>query len=226
MSEVRYRVGTVGGRVAKKRPLEEGTMLDRVREVLSSHSGKWQIRRRGEHDWSGARDREGTSDRLGELIARGDIGEAWQFRPEDTPAAVYVVRRIEVAPPVTAPSVGSSALKDIHIAYFEHFGGHESWGIFNCRPIAGSTSWSQHAWGNAEDFSDAGVAAEEAEGWFNANRTKLPFAEIIGRGRIWTKARASEGWRALSSSANQHQDHWHVSAHPLMSGTPPCAPQQ
>jgi hypothetical protein len=200
--------------VAKKRPLEEPAMLDRVAEILSGHPGNWQIRRRGEQDWSGARGVPATSARLAELIRRGDVGEAWQFRPVATPAALYLVRKIEAAPPVTPPSAGSPAIQEIHAAYFDRFPGHESWGILNCRPIAGSSNWS-----------DGGVAAEEAERWFNANRTKLPIAELIGRGKTWTKARASEGWRALSPSANQHIDHWHVSGDTLMTGTPPCAPQ-
>jgi hypothetical protein len=211
--------------VAKKRPLVEVVMLEKVGEIVSSHPGDWQIRRRGEQDWSGARGQPATLARLGELTRRGDIGEAWQFRPVATPAAFYVVRKIESAPPVTPPSVRTPAIEEIHLAYFDRFPGHESWGIFNCRPIAGSRTWSQHAWGNAEDFSDAGVAAEEAEEWFNANRTRLPIAELIGRGKTWTKARASEGWRALSASANQHTDHWHVSGDTLMTGTPPCAPR-
>lgn len=221
---VRYRVGTAGGRVAKKRPLDEAAMLERVAEILAGHPGSWQIRRRGELEWSGARGRPASTDRLAELIDRGEVGEAWQFRPVATPAALYVVRKIEPAPPPTPPTAGTPAIAEIHAAYFGRFREHESWGIFNCRAVAGSTSWSQHAWGNAEDFSDGGVAAEDAGRWFNANRTKLPVAEIIGRGRIWTKARLSEGWRDLSASANQHMDHWHVSGDTLMTGKPPCAP--
>jgi hypothetical protein len=217
-------VGTAGGRVAKKRPLEEAGMLERVAEILSNHPGNWQIRRRGEPEWSGARGHPATASRLGELTSRGEVGEAWQFRPVATPGALYVVRKIEAAPPVTPPSAGTPAIREIHVAYFKRFQDHESWGIFNCRPIAGSPSWSQHAWGNAEDFSDGGVAAEEAEEWFSANRTKLPISELIGRGKIWTKARSAEGWRALSSTANQHKDHWHVSGDMLMTGKPPCAP--
>lgn len=224
MSTIGFRVGIPGGRVAKKRPLEEAGMLRRVEEILGSHSGAWQIRRRGDPDWSGARGREATLARLGELTRRGDVGGAWQFRPVSTPGAMYVVRKVAVAPPVAAPTVGSEALRGIHAAYFKEFPDHESWGIFNCRPIAGSSSWSQHAWGNAEDFSDGGVAAPEAERWFNRNKTALPIAELIGRGRIWTKARSSEGFRSLSSSTHQHHDHWHVSADPLGTGTPPCAP--
>jgi hypothetical protein len=224
MATERYRVGIPGGRVAKKRPVDESVMLRRVEEILSGHAGNWQIRRRGDDEWSGARGQAATLERLGELTRRGDVGGAWQLRPVTTPGAMYVVRKIEVAPPVAAPTVGTEELKEIHEAYFERFPGHESWGIFNCRPVAGSSSWSQHAWGNAEDFSDDGVAAEEAQRWFNTNKTKLPIAELIGRGRIWTESRSSEGFRALSASAHQHQDHWHVSALPLGTGTPPCAP--
>ena len=222
MSAEQYRVGIPGGRVAKKRPLEVDVMLRRIEVILSGYTGAWQIRRRGDSDWSGARDRETSLARLADLTVRGDVGGAWQLRPVGTPGAVFVVRKVEVAPPVASPSAGTDPLKEIHLAYFERFPDHESWGIFNCRPIAGSSSWSQHAWGNAEDFSDGGVAAAEAQRWFNENTSRLPIAEVIGRGRIWTKA--SQGFRALSPSANQHHDHWHVSADPLGDGSPPCAP--
>jgi len=224
MGDVRYRVGRVATRVTKKRAIDEPRMLVKVEEVLARHGGTWQIRPRGRRKWSGPRGREGTNERLAALAAEGDVGGAWQFRPVSSPSAIYVIRKIEVEPPVTvSASVGSDPLKLIHAAYFERFPGHESWGIYNCRPIAGSTSWSQHAWGNAEDFSEAGVASEDAERWLFANRNRLPISELIGRRRVWSSARASEGWRALSSSAHQHLDHWHVTAHPLMTGSPPCA---
>lgn len=224
MAEVRYRVGTVGGQVAKKPSLREPSMLEKLNEILARDAGRWQIRTRGEREWSRRQSKSDTALELAELARQGDVGGAWQFRPASTPAALYVIRKIEFAPPVESPSVGSSAIKTIHVAYFKRFPDDESWGVFNCRPIAGSSSWSQHAWGNAEDFSDGGVASEEAEAWFFANRTKLPIAELIGRRKIWSKARATEGWRSLSSSANQHLDHWHVSGDELQTGTPPCAP--
>lgn len=224
MGDVRYRVGRVATRVAQRRPLDEPKMLEKVEEVLGRYRGAWQIRPRGRRDWSGQRGRRGTADRLATLAGDGEVGFAWQFRPLSSPTAIYVIRKIEVEPPVTgSASVGSEALKVIHTAYFQRFPTHESWGIYNCRAIAGSTSWSQHAWGNAEDFSEDGVASEEAERWLFANRTKLPISELIGRRRVWSRARASEGWRALSSGAHQHLDHWHVSADPLSTGSPPCA---
>jgi hypothetical protein len=105
---VRYRVGTAGGRVAKKRPLDEAAMLERVAEILADHPGSWQIRRRGESEWSGARGRPATTERLADLIDRGDVGEAWQFRPVVAPAALYVVRKIEPAPRAD-PALGGDA---------------------------------------------------------------------------------------------------------------------
>lgn len=224
MGDVKYRVGRVATRVAKKRAIDESKMLLKTEEVLARHKSAWQIRPRGRREWSGPRGRQGTVGRLAALVREGDVGGAWQFRPVASPTLIYVIRKIEVEPPVTvSASVGSESLRLIHAAYFGRFPSHESWGIYNCRPIAGSTSWSQHAWGNAEDFSDDGVASEVAERWLWANRNRLPISELIGRRKVWSRARASEGWRALSSSAHQHLDHWHVSAHGLMTGTPPCA---
>lgn len=223
MADVRYRVGRAGGRVAKRRAMDESAMREKLNEVLSKQPGEWEIRRRGARDWSRARSQPDAVTRLAALASGGDVGDAWQFRPVARPGALYVVRKIEFAPPVAPPSVGTPAIRQIHGAYFSRFPDHESWGIFNCRPIAGSASWSQHAWGNAEDFSNDGEASEEAERWLFSNRTELPIAELIGRRKIWTSARSSEGWRPLSSGANQHLDHWHVSGDALSTGTPPCA---
>lgn len=199
-------------------------MLEKVEEVLARYRGAWEIRPRGRREWSGRRGRRGTAERLAEVATGGEVGGAWQFRPLSNPNAIYVIRKIEVEPPVAvAPAAGSEPLKLIHAAYFRRFPSHESWGIYNCRAIAGSTSWSQHAWGNAEDLSEDGVASEAAGGWLFANRNRLPISELIGLRRVWSRARASEGWRALSTSSHQHLDHWHVSADPLSSGRPPCA---
>ena len=103
---------------------------------------------------------------------------------------------------------------------------------FACRKISGSDSWSQHAYGNADDiFPTAGdtqaklrhiadAVVTQATTRTVANRgRKLDVAEVIDHdaGRIWTP---SEGWHAYGGATGAHI---HVSGKPLRSGTPACA---
>jgi hypothetical protein len=112
-------------------------------------------------------------------------------------------------------------------------------GVYNCRRIAGSTAWSQHAWGNAVDLFPRGarrkrgyVDADEARRILareivrnakkrtKANRgRKLKVSQVIDHdGRlIWTPER---GWRPYTGAPGNHV---HVSGAPLRDGTPPCA---
>ena len=106
--------------------------------------------------------------------------------------------------------------------------------VFVCKKITGSTSWSQHSWGNAMDIfpfpqsvhlqanlrAIADAVVFQATHKTRANRfTKLAVAEVIdhdGR-RIWTP---SEGWHPYGGTTGPHI---HVSGKPLKTGTPPCA---
>ena len=107
--------------------------------------------------------------------------------------------------------------------------------MFSCRRIDGSTSWSQHAWGNAADlFPDANEYAEaralcykiaNAVVWQAKHRTaannrrKLDVAEVIDHenGRIWTPG---GGWGPYGGNTGLHV---HVTAAPKKTGVPDCA---
>ena len=81
-------------------------------------------------------------------------------------------------------------------------------GIYNRRFIAGTTTWSQHAWGNAMDI---GVA--------RAHRPALG-----DRLKAWIRTEDRAGrldiglilWQVRS-----HYDHLHIEGSPKMYGTPP-----
>jgi hypothetical protein len=107
--------------------------------------------------------------------------------------------------------------------------------VYVCKRIGGSGPWSQHAWGNAVDLflkspSADGYAALAHAVYAQTTRKtianlgrKLAVSEIIDEQnhRIWTSARASEGWRAYPNTGTI--GHVHVSGAPLRTGTPPCA---
>ena len=110
-----------------------------------------------------------------------------------------------------------------------------SGGVFNCRKIADSSSWSQHAWGNAVDLFPKGTEYAEklarcraicngvvyqATHRTKANRLrKLDVARVIDHEnrRDWTP---SAGWTPYGGNTGLHG---HVEGQPTKTGTPPCA---
>jgi uncharacterized membrane protein YgcG len=79
----------------------------------------------------------------------------------------------------------------------------------------GYDAHGEHASGRAIDFmvTDPGLCQALAD-WVRAHAAQLGVFDVIWAQRIWTPARAAEGWRSMpdrgSSTAN-HFDHVHVS---------------
>lgn len=112
-----------------------------------------------------------------------------------------------------------------------------SGGVYVCKTISGSSSYSQHSWGNAVDLfpKSAGKTPREVQNELDAmfhaiirhstRRTaanlgrKLAVAEIIHHdGRlIWTPDRGIHAYGGTTGP------HIHVSGAPLKGGRPPCA---
>lgn len=107
-------------------------------------------------------------------------------------------------------------------------------GVYSCRRIAGSSTWSQHAWGNAVDlFPDPPTGDDPADlraiavavvrlatRRTPANRgRRLAVARVIDHQamRQWTPER---GWHAYGGTRGPHV---HVEGRPTRTGTPPCA---
>lgn len=78
--------------------------------------------------------------------------------------------------------------------------------VYNRRYIAGTTIWSQHAWGNANDFM---VYSDRALG-------DRIYAYLIAERRKGTLPIGTILWRVKG-----HFDHLHVEGKPKKTGTPP-----
>jgi hypothetical protein len=101
--------------------------------------------------------------------------------------------------------------------------------VYNCRVIAGTSTWSEHSWGNAVDLimerTTAAALSEvaasvvyQATHRTRANRfRKLPVHEVIRQDRVWTRA---EGWHEYTG---EYHNHVHVDFNPYKEGKPPCA---
>lgn len=80
-------------------------------------------------------------------------------------------------------------------------------GVYNRRPIAGTSTWSQHSWGNAWDIGVKDpTTGDRVHSYLAAKRLAraLPIGTIL--------------WRVRN-----HFDHIHVEGVPKQTGTPPPA---
>lgn len=109
------------------------------------------------------------------------------------------------------PAPGTTALWNI---IKERYPSSTFLGIYNARTVRGSDSLSLHAEGRAVDFRPPQGATENAAAWLRENAGRLGIQEIIvyGTRRIWTTARASQGWRHYSGVA-AGMNHIHVGQH-------------
>lgn len=85
------------------------------------------------------------------------------------------------------------------------FSGTSNGGVQECRKIANSNTWSQHAWGNAVDVMVPNLATgDRVYAWTLANKSRYGLGSVL--------------WRV-----KDHYDHVHVEGLPKQTGTPPCA---
>lgn len=94
-------------------------------------------------------------------------------------------------------------------------------GVYNCRRIAGSSSWSQHAWGNAIDVFGPRFTLGRLARWAARRRVarRLGVQTVIWQDRVWSAETRS--WSHYSGIP--HVTHVHVDFAPRRYGTPPCA---
>jgi len=139
----------------------------------------------------------------GRLKTDGDVGDQWFL---SAPEGSLAIRAIARGPQlVDAPSVGTPAIKELYVWTFSNFEEAESWGICNCRYIAGTHTWSQHAWCNGLDVHfDRMSDCDEYVRQLKHDNVSRQAAQIL--------------WRIPD-----HFDHAHLSGAPMRSGRPPCA---
>jgi len=102
-------------------------------------------------------------------------------------------------------------------------------GVYNCRKIDGTNTWSQHSWGNAVDlFTRSALNNKRAANgivYQTTHRTiankfkKLDVYRVIDHenSRDWVKG---AGWTKYGGAKGLHV---HVEGDPVKTGTPPCA---
>jgi hypothetical protein len=107
--------------------------------------------------------------------------------------------------PPDPPPQATPAIRHVWRAVYERWGDRvDSWGVFACRFIHGTTTWSQHAWGNAVDWHASTELMDRIAAFCRSDEMRPYVSQVL--------------WRVPD-----HYDHVHVSGRPLRTGTPPCA---
>jgi hypothetical protein len=190
---------------------------------LLPETGPYRIREAhefGEDAWGPWRPLNQTLKRVKVRMVNAPLGTKLVIAP--TEGDSYTIRKVEIAPPII-DTVGNERIDRIYTLVFRNYSFAQNWGIFNCRPVAGSSTWSQHSWANALDVG----ASTMDQLWTIANRLVEEQKEgrdlegivytVICGNRIWRK---DLGWNPYTGI---YHTHVHVDAYPNFDGRPPCA---
>lgn len=202
------------------RPMSLNMAMTRLHNRLALQKGPYHVRDSHEpKDWGPWRGLYATLKAVRVRISNANLGTKLLIGP--TEGSTWAIRKVEVAPPII-DTVGNDRIDRIYTFVFHKFPKANNLGIYNCRPVANSSTWSQHSWSNALDvgadsmdtlhtIADAVVAAA-----IGGDLNGIVHTVIVANER-WVKG---EGWGPYTGIYHYHV---HIDADPNYSGTPPCA---
>jgi len=197
----------IGYRVADRPPQDLGDAIAYIRNVMSrpAHQGAGYVIKEVGMEWSRVRTLAETLDRLSERLAADEVDAYWTIMAVKDRFRMWVLK-VDQNPAVVIDTDGSIAIDIIWGTISTRFDGVQNWGICACRRIAGTWTWSQHAWCNGLDVGGG--------------------TELLDRVAAYTQELARRGYLPVGQTlwrAPGHYNHIHYSGEPLRTGTPPCA---
>lgn len=196
-------------------PLTKKEGLRRLEGRAKNFPGPWDTRIRGKGDWKSKKALPKALDEFEWRLGLAEENDIVMLRSTSAGKIIHLREiLVETGPP---PGAGkdingySSATDNIQklCDYIVDRGpGWVSWGICNCRRVAGSSTWSQHAWCNAIDVSWTSAAGKGFIDKLVAD-VKRDVPHLVSQ-IIWRDGAA-------------HESHVHFSGAPYRNGTPPCA---
>jgi hypothetical protein len=194
--------------------------MDQVRKLAGTRPNQgdgYRFRDYDPHDPYGRlRDLDEVMRVLRKQASHSDVGLVGSVKSVKSHRA-WLVRKVHVKARVIN-TFGNDDIDKIHTYIWREYGNAdpESWGVYNRRLIAGSSSWSQHAYcpPNAEDvhFDSSNVMGECAHDIARkAGNGELPCGVIL-----WAEHSLLSG-----SIVADHWDHFHYEGRTERQGTPP-----
>lgn len=149
-----------------------------------------------------------------------EVGEGLRFTVKDgaTTAKEAVIRIVDWTPE-PADTNGSKQV-DLYVACLNELW-RDKWrsgGSLVCKKVAGTNTWSDHAYGEAQDIFASWEVMNEIAEWTVAAYKELNVNYVILRDRIWK--RETKKWGIYTGIYHRHV---HTSFSHDGSGVPPCA---
>jgi len=219
--KIKYREGEFGS-LANNQDIGKTLALRRFKNHLrEKEKADYDLRTSGDKKWGpmGLLDLMGKTNELIKIHHHPGFKVIGQSRTKKSQA--YGILLTELEPPLT-DTPGNDFVDLVCALIFEKFPTATNLGNMYCRKIDGSSSWSQHAFGNAQDFG----APSGANFWsillaiankLVENSNQLGVETVIVQNRIWIRG---QGWH--SYGGNYHY-HVHTDGYPNGVGTPDCA---
>lgn len=223
MKTLKYREGIFGS-LADNNDIARAIALDRFAKHLAQGDGNTgRLRRPGG-------DKEfGASIPLPDLMAsvreltkeHNHPGYKLAARSDALGALTYGLLLTDPEPVLT-DTPGNPYVDLVYTMVFAKFPGASNLGNCYCRHIDGSSSWSQHAFCNAQDFgAPAGAnfwaTLNAIANYLVANAVQFRVETVIVQDRIW---RRGIGWQHYGGAYHYHV---HTDGYPNGTGTPECA---
>ena len=185
-----------------------GAVMDRVKDVSKRWEGPYKQRNWGDKDgWGQERTWNEAMKRFRTALGNNEVGDVRAITPNTPKDTFLAVRKVSVIE-VDFPSISSNATpraKAIVKPLWAAFPQLHYLGCYNCRHIAGSSSWSEHSWADAIDIGPPNMAyGDKVYRWLMNNKGRFDITRVL--------------WRVSG-----HFDHLHIDFDPDHSGTPPCA---
>lgn len=184
--------------------------------LLPHRSLGYRIKPKGRDFWSAPQTLAEVVPLLGEKVGAAKLGQVWWAKAIGD-GFLIPIYRYDSNPLAYMATPGTDAIDLIVGTVVQRFPSVGNLGIQVCKRIAGSSSWSQHSWGNGVDFGGWGGPWGSATWIANLDAVNAYVA------RLWTDGIlpvAQLGWR---NWPNHYPGHIHVSGSPMRSGTPECA---
>lgn len=194
------------------RPYHLDNAIVALHHQMDPYQGKGYQLDDGDGDGWGARARSLVTSLhiLRHAMARAHVGAVWRIRPVGHKVSVWKMKKVDIDPAVKADTEGTNAIDIIVGSTLKHFPAVGLGGIYVCRYIAGTSSLSQHAYGNAVDLMGSAGLLDSVARWQYglARKGWLPLSQLLWRGHDWFSG----------ASVYDHYNHIHDSGKPYLGG--------
>lgn len=211
MDNLSYRYETPAGAFSKKVTAREvaANAAQRLR-------GPYNYRQRGKKGIHRFNQKDRFVEAYKNALVNAEEGNVFIAGDGKRSISCRVVWRVQ--PPAPDKS-WPKKIQTIWTDVFAEFPTAHSLGVCDCRPIAGSTTWSAHAFCKAIDFGASSRVMVQIANWCVAHAKELGIVCVIHNGRIWEPG---IGWHTYTG-VDPHYTHVHVNIAYNPSATPKCA---